>query len=158
MSAEIDFEKSPMQLRFGTNADGTIGMACSADDFHRLLLGLLPIGVGVNHKRLFLRGSVAKLMSAVPLFYVAPAVYPFYLESIGRRDLILNEKLPPLHGESETEDGMNRIIAKLAFAAGYALGLLKSKISPRVNVIAALEAMGQGLLRSGLPRQAPAKE
>ena len=86
LSAEIDFSKFPLEIRVGTDAGGTIAMTTSADHFHQLLLGILAIGPAVNNKQILLRGSVANLMSGVPLFYLAPTIYPFYLESIGRKD------------------------------------------------------------------------
>jgi hypothetical protein len=156
--AEIDFTKNPLEVRFGTGTDGTVGMACTADDFHLVLLGLLPIGTGVNHARLLMRGSTARMMDVVPLFYVAPAVYPFYLESIGRADLIIEQDRPPLHGRRDPEDAMTKIVSVLAYTAGYALGLIKSNIAPRLDIVTALEAMGKGLLKSGLPKKAQAQE
>jgi len=144
--AEIDFRQFPVEVRFGTNPEGTIAMTASADHFHQLLLGILPIGPAVNNKQILLRGSVANLMAGVPLFYLAPAIYPFFLESIGRKDLILPGPRPRLHGEIRSEDTMTRIVSVLAFLAGYSLGFLKKHLAPKLDLVAALESMGKGLL------------
>lgn len=147
-SAEVDFKKYPLEIRLNTNADGTIGMTSYADDFHRLLLGMFSIGVGVNQKKLLLRGSVADMMDAIPLFYVAPSIYPFYLESINRPDLIIQGERPPLHAEKETEDIMTKIVSGLAYLVGYGLGFIKRYFAKKLDIIVALESMGKGLLKA----------
>jgi len=147
-SAEIDFTKYPLELRFNTSADGSIGMACSADDFHRVLLGMLPIGIGIDRKKLLMRHSIAKLISAVPLFYLAPSIYPFFLESIGRSDLIVAGERPALHGKREMEDSMTKIVSGLAYLAGWGLGFFKAHVAPGLDIITALESMGNGLLKA----------
>lgn len=146
LTAEIDFTRSPLEIRFKTKAEGAIALTTTADHFHRLLLGILPIGPGVNHKQILIRGSVANLMSGVALFYLAPTIYPFFLESIGRKDLILPGKRPPLHGEKILEDKMTKIVSPLAFLLGYALGLLKKHLAKNLDIVAALESMGKGLI------------
>ena len=147
-SAEIDFTKSPIALRFNTSADGSIGMACTADDFHRVLLGILPIGIGIDRKRLLMRHSIARLISAVPLFYLAPSIYPFFLESINRSDLIIAGERPALHGQREMEDSMTKIVSGLAYLVGYGLGFFKAHVAPGLDIITALESMGNGLLKA----------
>jgi len=147
-SAEIDFTKAPLEIRFNTAADGSIGMACTADDFHQVLLGMLPIGIGIDRKKLLMRHSIAKLISAVPLFYLAPSIYPFYLESIGRSDLIVAGERPALHGKREEEDGMTKIVSAMAYLVGWGLGFLKAHVAPGLDIIIALESMGNGLLKA----------
>jgi hypothetical protein len=148
LGVEIDFSKHPIELRFNTASDGSIGLACSADDFHLVLLGMLPIGVGINRKRLIMRHSVAKLINAVPLFYLAPGIYPFYLESIGRADLIVKGDRHALHGKREEEDAMTKVISAFAYLAGWALGFLKAHVAPGLDIVASLESMGNGLLKA----------
>jgi hypothetical protein len=155
-NAEIDFTRSPLEIRFNTNADGSIGMACTADDFHRVLLGMLPIGIGIDRKRLLMRHSVAKLISAVPLFYLAPAIYPFYLESINRPDLIISGERPALHGKREMEESMTKIVSGLAYLVGYGLGFFRAHIAPGLDIVAALESLGNGLLKA-TPQKGPKK-
>ncbi len=150
-SAEVDFRAKPLSVRLGAGGDGTIAMTTSADHFHQILLGMLAIGPAVNNKQILLRGAVANLMSGVPLFYLAPGIYPFYLESIGRADLVLPGPRPMLHGETISEDTMTRLVSGIAFLAGFSLGLLKRTLAPRLNLIAALEAMGKGLLSAASP-------
>lgn len=154
-NAEIDFARKPLQLRFNTNNDGTIGMACTSDDFHRVLLGFLPVGVGINRKKLLMRHSVAKLINAVPLFYLAPSIYPFYLESIDRSDLLIAGQRPALHGQREMEDTMSKIVSALAYLAGYGLGLFKAHLAPGLDIVTALESMGNGLLKAAPQKPGP---
>ncbi len=148
LNAEIDFTKSPLEVRLNATGDGTVAMTISSDHFHQLLLGLLPIGVGVNHRKLILRGSTANYALALPLFYVAPSIYPFYLEAIGRSDLVAPGDRPLLHGEKISEDTMTRIVSALAFLVGFSLGFLKKHLAKKLDIIAALEAMGKGLSRA----------
>ena len=147
--AEIDLTKRPLQIAYDTTSQGTVAMEGPAGNFHRLLLGLDPLGVCIDHKKLLVRGSTAKLIKAVPLFYVAPALYPFHLDAIGRKDLILAGERPALHGPFEMEDKMNLIVTKLSYVVGYALGMIKTKLSPGLDIFAALESLGKGLAGSG---------
>jgi len=147
LTAEIDLVPSPLEIRFGSNAFGTIGMSGPADNFHELLQGYLSMAIAINEKRLMVRGSMAKLMKAVPLFYISPAIYPFYLESIGRSDLLLKGSRPLLHTAIPREDKMTKIIAVLAYLVGYALGFVKARIAPKLDIVDTLESMGKGLLK-----------
>ena len=146
--AVIDLKRSPMEIQIGADSDGEVGMSGSADKFHELLLGMFPVAVGINRKTLVVRGSTSKLMQALNMFYVAPAIYPFYLESIGRDDLIKTGNGQPLHADLNVEDKMTKIISKLAWLIGYILGAIKKSIAPNLNILAILESMGQGLLKT----------
>jgi len=148
LDAELDLTCTPLAARMGSAASGTVGLGASASDFHRVLLGRLPVAVGINRKLLLVRGSTAKMMKVVPLFYVVPYIYPSYLETIGRTDLLEPGEPPLLHGERPVEGTMNQIISALAYLAGYGLGFLKRSVAPRLDLLAALEAMGQGLSRA----------
>ena len=152
LAAEIDLTATPLVIRMETSAVGTVGMAGRADDFQRVLLGLLPVAKGINEKKLLARGSTAKLMKAVPLFYVVPYIYPSYLESIGRADLIEMGEYPPLHADQPVEGIMNQIVAAMAYGAGYLMGFIKQRIAPHLDILAALEAMGQGLRKAAPPK------
>lgn len=158
LSAEIDLSRSPLEVRIGSDADGIIGMSCPADNFHRLLLGLLPMAIGINRKKILVRGSIGKLMKAVPMFYVAPAIYPFYLESIGRPDLIVDGERLPLHGYIAREDIMSKFISALAYVIGYALGFIKKHLAPNLDILTALESLGRGLLKATGKNPNPAPE
>jgi len=153
LAAEIDLTCTPLVIRTDSTAAGTVGMAGRSEDFQRVLLGLLPVAKGINEKKLLARGSTALLMKAVPLFYVVPYIYPSYLESIGRADLIEAGEYPPLHADQPVEGIMNQIISALAYGAGYLMGFIKKRIAPRLDILAALEAMGQGLRKAGPPHQ-----
>ena len=148
LSAEINLARSPLEVRIGSDAGGTVGMSSTSDNFHRLLLGLFPLAVGINRKKIVVRGSIAKLMKAVPMFYVAPSIYPFYLESIGRADLLIDGERLPLHEKIKTEDTMTKIISILAFVIGYALGFIKKHLAPNLDILTTLESMGLGLLKA----------
>ncbi len=151
LDAELDLTATPLAVRFGSAASGSIGLAGTAADFHRVLLGRLPVAVGINQKKLLVRGSTARMMKVVPLFYIVPYIYPSFLEAIGRADLLEPGERPPLHGPRPREGTMNQIIAALAYLAGYGLGLLKRHLNPRLDLLAALEAMGRGLSRAAAP-------
>ena len=148
LSAEIDLSRSPIEVKIGSDADGIVGMTSPADNFHELLLGLFPMAIGINRKKIVVRGSIGKLMKAVPMFYVAPSIYPFYLESIGRADLMVEGERLPLHGYIAREDTMSKIISALAFVIGYALGFIKKHLAPNLDILATLESMGRGLLKA----------
>ena len=157
LDAELDLTCTPLAVRMGSAVSGTVGLAGSCSDFHRVLLGQLPVAVGINRKKLLVRGSTAKMMKVVPLFYVVPYIYPSFLEAIGRTDLFEPGERPLLHGERSREGMMNKIISALAYLAGYGLGFLKRSVAPRLDILAALEAMGQGLSRAaGQPKPAQA--
>jgi hypothetical protein len=157
LDAELDLTCTPLAVRMDSSASGAVGLAGSCSDFLRVLLGQLPVAVGINRKKLLVRGSTAKMMKVVSLFYMVPYIYPSYLESIGRADLLEPGERPPLHGERPLEGTMNKIISALAYLAGYGLGLLKRNLTPRLDILAALEAMGQGLSRAaGQPKPEPA--
>lgn len=146
--AEIDLARKPTEIRIGSTAFGTVGMSGPADNFHLLLLGNLNIATAVNRKMLLIRGSLAKLIKVVPLFYVAPAIYPSYLESIGRKDLIIKGDRPILFVPAPSEDNMTKIISVIAYIAGYAIGFIKKHISPKLDIVTALESMGKGLMKA----------
>lgn len=147
LSAEIDLSETPLTVRLGSDAAGTVGMKATAADFHQVLLGRLPVAIGVNRRVLLVRGSMARLMKAVPLFYVVPYIYPQYLEKIGRSDLVTAGAIAPLHADQPVEGTMNKIVSLIAFVAGYALGVIK-KLSPGLDILAALESLGKGLVRA----------
>lgn len=155
LRAEIDLSASPLVVRLGSDAAGTVGLAGPADNFHLLLLGRLPPAVAINQKKLLVRGSSAQIIKAAPLLYVAPYIYPFYLASIGRPELIVPGDSPPYHAEQKSEGLMNRIINRTAYLAGYLIGWIKTRLAPDLDVLAALEAMGQGLRRAAPLRPPP---
>ena len=146
--AEIDSTCDPLAVRLDSTTDGTIGMSGPADHFHLLLLGRLSMAVAINHKKLLVRGSTAKLMNSAPLFYLAPYLYPFYLASLGRSDLIANGPRPVLHLAPIKEDPMTWIVNRLAWLSGYALGLVKKHLAPTLDVVTTLESLGQGMERA----------
>ena len=148
LKLEIDLAQMPLKLEFGSEAQGTVGMRGPADRFHELLLGAFPLAVGINRKILTVRGSTARLMQAVPLFYLAPRLYPLYLESVNRSDLIVTGVRAPLHLDEKTEGPMNWIISRIAYLGGYAIGFIKRRISPGLDIFAALESLGKGLARA----------
>jgi hypothetical protein len=147
-AAEIDAGITPLAVRFDATGEGMIALAGPAENFHHLLLGRLPLAVAINQKKLLVRGPASKLMKSAPLFYLAPYLYPFYLESIGRSDLVLVGGRPLLHAPRTKEEPMNRIVNKLAWLIGFALGTIKKRFAPRLDVVSALESLGQGLARA----------
>jgi len=153
LSVRIDITRSPLLVSFDSDDLGTVGMSAKADEFHDLLLGSYSLAEGINNKRLVVRGATAKLMKAVPLFFLAPHLYPFYLESIGRSDLLGRGKLPLLHGERAMEDIMTKLMSIIAYPVGLVLGLVK-RVAPGLDVVAVLESMGSGL-RAGAGEQTP---
>lgn len=155
LTAEIVLTAAPLEVRFDSDSEGTVAMIATAENFHRLLLGLLPPGVGINQKQLLVRGPVARLMKAVPLIYLAPYIYPFYLQAIGRSDLIAAGNRPPYHADRPLEGIMNTIISPFAFLTGWVLGFIKTRLAPGLDILAALEALGQGLRRATAKKTSP---
>jgi len=148
----MDLDANPMKITSGKDVAGEAAMSGPADVFHDLLLGMVPLGAAVNRKMILLRGPMSHLTAGAPMFFVSPYIYPFYLESIGRADLVAPGTIPLLHGENSKEGVMNTIVSKVAYISGMGLGFLKSKIAKDLDILAALEQMGKGLAKtSGNP-------
>lgn len=143
----IDLGAHPLRVTFGSTASGTVALSATADDFHAVLLGTLPIGAGITQKRLVTRGSTARMMRVMPVFFVAPVLYAEHLEAIGREDLLAAAKAPPASALTP-EEPMNAVVNRLAWAAGFALGMLKRRVAKDLDILAAVEAMGRGLQRA----------
>jgi len=111
------------------------GMSLSGRIFTMIAVPLFGL------ERIYYCGS---LRSFLPVL----AVYRFWLESIGRQDLVTFGKGPALHGPSDREGFMYRIVTGLAYLVGYCLGFLKAHVSPSLNIGSALEAMSNGLLKA----------
>jgi hypothetical protein len=51
-------------------------------------------------------------------------------------------------GKREEEDVMTKMVSGIAYLAGWALGFLKAHVTPGLDIVTALEAMGNGLLKA----------
>ncbi len=145
LNAVIDLSRKPLKIDLDSDAFGHIGMAGSGQTFHEFLLGRQSMATAINHRKLVVRGPTSKLMKITPMFFVVPYIYPFYLQSIGRSDLIGEGRIATLHLALPLEGNMNKIVSAMSYAAGYALGIIKTKLTPDLNIIAALESLGKGL-------------
>lgn len=151
----VDLGAHPLAIRFDTAEAGTVALAATAADFNAVLGGALTMGAAITRKRVVVRGSAARLMRVMPLFFVAPHLYAQHLAALGRDDLA-----PPALAPSTAaapEEPMNALVSRLAYAAGFALGLLKTRLVRDLDVLGALEALGRGLQRArgAPPRSGP---
>ncbi len=145
----LDLGAHPLAIRFDTAEAGTVGLAATADDFHALLGGALGMGAAITRKRVVVRGSTARLMRVMPLFFVAPYLYHQHLAALGRDDLAPRAVAPPA---ASPEEPMNTLVSRLAWAAGYALGLLQTRVRD-LDLLGALAALGRGLERARAARK-----
>ncbi len=141
----IDLGARPLAIRFETAEAGTVALAATADDLHAVLGGALGMGAAITRKRVVVHGSTARLMRVMPLFFVAPHLYRQHLAALGRADLAPRAAAPPT---DTSEEPVNALIGRLAYAAGFALGLLKTRLVRDLDVLGALAALGRGLERA----------
>ena len=148
----VDLGAHPLAIRFDGAEAGTVAIAATADDFHALLGGALGMGAAITRKRVVARGSAARLMRVMPLFFVAPFLYSQHLAALGRDDLA--PQAPAPSPAVASEEPVNALVSRLAWAAGFALGLLKTRLVRDLDVLGALAALGRGLERA---RAAPSR-
>ncbi|MBI5481931.1 MAG: SCP2 sterol-binding domain-containing protein [Deltaproteobacteria bacterium] len=146
LTVAVDLGARPLAVRFDTAEAGAVALSATADDFHALLGGAMTVGAAITRKRVLVRGSAARLMRVMPFFFLAPYLYPQHLAAVGRADLLPAAAAPPT--TVTTEEPVNALVSRLAYAAGFALGLVKTRLARDLDVLAALAALGRGLERA----------
>jgi len=151
LTVALDLGARPLAVRFDTAEAGTVALCAKVDDLHALLAGAISVGGAITRKRVVVRGSAARLMRVMPFFFLAPYLYPQHLAALGRDDLL---PAAPV-GAATTEAPMNSLVSRLAYAAGFALGLLQTRLVRDLDVLGALAALGRGLERARAARSGP---
>jgi hypothetical protein len=152
LTVALDLGARPLAVRFDTAEAGTVALCAKADDLHALLAGAISVGGAITRKRVVVRGSAARLMRAMPFFFLAPYLYPQHLADLGRDDLLPAAPAATTPAAAAaaatTEAPVNSLVSRLAYAAGFALGLLKTRFVRDLDVLGALAALGRGLERA----------
>jgi hypothetical protein len=155
-SAVVDLGAHPLVVRFDTGEAGAVALVATAADLHAVLCGTVTVGAAITRKRVLVRGSAARLMRAMPIFLLAPYLYPQHLAALGRTDL-LPPAAPPCASTTPAaappaattmEAPVNALVSRLAYVAGLALGLLKTRLVRDLDLLGALAALGRGLERA----------
>jgi len=130
---QLDLSRVPVRVRAGgTELDGTVGMAGSADDLQQIMLGKLSVIDGIAQRRLMLKGSMCHLVKMFPVLDQTPALYADHLYQPKRAGPIRR--------------GLARFFGWIfAFFAGLAGSLLRR--ADRRQVLSVLSAMSRGASR-----------
>jgi hypothetical protein len=145
LTVALDLGAHPLAVRVGTAEAGTVALCATADDLHALLAGAITVGAAITRKRVVARGSAARLMRVMPFFFLAPDLYPQHLVALGRDDLL---PMAAPATAATPEEPVNSLVSRLAYAAGFALGLVKTRLVRDLDVLGALAALGRGLERA----------
>ena len=159
LAVAIDLGAHPLAVRLDATEAGTVALGATADDLHAILGGALTMGAAITRKRVVVRGSAARLMRVMPLLLFAPHLYPQHLAALGRVDLVPAATAPAAASTPATaltsEEPVNALVSRLAYAAGLALGLLQTRLVRDLDILGALEALGRGLQRARAARSGP---
>lgn len=130
---QLDLSALPVRVRTGgTELDGTVGMAGSAEDLQQIMLGKLAIVDGIAQRRLMLKGSMRHLLNMFPVLEQTPVLYADHLHQ------------PKPAGPIRR--GLARFIGWIfAFFAGLFGRLLRR--ADRRQVLSVLGAMARGASR-----------
>jgi hypothetical protein len=135
----LDFAKTPLEVRPNSDAFGTIGIGAEADVFHELLLGRLEIAKALSHRKLIIRGALSRLMKTTALLLLTPYVYPLYLKSAGREDLISDSgervRQPPI----DPGGWIGKLTLKIMVSVGYLIGVRGASGQSQLDVFKLLE-------------------
>lgn len=146
----LDFAKTPLEVNLKSDAFGTIGMGADATVFHELLLGHLGIARALSHRKLIIRGALSRLMKITALMALTPYIYPLYLRSMGREDLIVDSDECVSRIALNPGGWTGTIMLKLMAAAGYLIGIRNAKGESQLDFFKLLEKWGGFLI--GLTR------
>jgi hypothetical protein len=143
----LDFAKTPLEVHPNSDAFGTIGMGAEVGVFHELLLGHLGIARALSHRKLIIRGALSRLMKITTLMALTPDVYPLYLRSVGREDLITESDECVTQVTFDTSGWIGKLTLKLMVSVGYLIGMRNANGQSPMDVFELLEKWGGFLIK-----------
>lgn len=86
----VDCSGEKGEIRPGDEeSEATITLTMSSDLAHRFWLGQVNLTMAITRGKIKAKGPVPKLFKLLPVLKPAYAMYPGYLESTGRADLVV---------------------------------------------------------------------
>jgi len=143
----LNFAKEPLEVSIGSDVFGTIGLSAEADVFHELLLGLFGIAQAISHRKLLVRGALARLMQSTALVALAPYQYPHYLNLIGREDLNIRKEGDPSGIRLRSEGLLTRWVLKIMYLVGCVMGIWYTWVRSHLDIFKLLQRRGPLLIR-----------
>ena len=149
----LDFSSEPARIeRVDRDIPANLHVAIQAEALHRVLLGELHPGEALGRRELLVRGSASDVAKITPLFDIAPLLYREHLSEL---DMTANHQ-PRFRGDpiplvelSSRERALHATIERMAYGAGYALAVLRTRYLRHMSLFDVLRAMGRGVEDAG---------
>jgi len=166
----LDLTRSPARVALGADAGpGTVSATVDGRIMHEIFLDRVKPGVAVGRRELLLKGSVWAFGKVIPLFDIAPVLYREHLADVGypgfarlaesdpaeekvMSNQLLKQEGVPLVKLSGVEKLAAAAVNGLAYAVGYAVGVLRYRLFRKLSLFGVLNAMSRGLT-AATPRE-----
>jgi hypothetical protein len=159
----LDFASRPLRVLVDDDTrHGQVRMAAEGSVMHDVMIGKLAPGVAVARRQILMRGSGADLARFMPLFAITPLLYREHLADVGLegfarpsgwaplKEIVMAEKEfkgdpIPLEKRSRLQEIMYQRINESAFALGFAMGKVRTRLLKNLSLFEVMGAMSKGM-------------